>query len=102
MRSQVPSASSRVATARSGSPPLASASASAIFNSPSNHRNVLFAQQLDAAAHALEPAAARAACSGRPTLEKHAERAKQVQIELAREAGEFEGVRRDARPVAAH
>ena len=32
-------------------------------------------------------------------LEKHAERAKQVQIDLAREAGEFEGVRRDARPL---
>ena len=48
------------------------------------------------------PLPTRAACSGRPTLEKHAERAKHGQIVLAREAGEFEGVRRGARPVAAH
>ena len=40
-----------------GSPARASASASAIFISPSNHQNVLFAQKLCAAAHVLEPAA---------------------------------------------
>ena len=75
--------------ARSGSPARASASASAIFNSPSKMQDVLFAQELDAAAHVLEPAAERAARSRRQTLEKHAERSKQGQVVLTREAGEF-------------
>ncbi len=38
----------------------------------------------------------------RPTLEKHADRAPHGQHLFAREAGEFEGVRRDARLIAAH
>jgi hypothetical protein len=69
---------------------------------PVEQQNVLFAQQFDAAAHVLEPATERAARSGHPTLEKHAVRAKQGQVMLAREAGEFEGVRRGARCVATH
>ena len=69
---------------------------------PVEQQNVLFAQQLGAAAHVLEPVAERAARSGRPTLEKHADRAPHGQLMLAREAGEFESVRRGARAVAAH
>ena len=42
---------------------------------PVENQNVLFAQQFDAATHAFEPIAGRAPCGGRPTLEKHAERA---------------------------
>jgi hypothetical protein len=60
------------------------------------------AQQLCAAAHLLEPTADRAAYIGRPTLEKHAVRAKQGQVMLTREAGEFEGVLRGARVAATH
>ena len=41
-------------------------------------RDVLLTQLLDTAAHVLEPAADRAARSGRPTLQKHSERAPQI------------------------
>ena len=64
--------------------------------------DVLFAQQIDAAAHVPEPVGGRAAVRSRPTLEKHAERAKHGQVMLARETGEFEDVRRGARVVATH
>ena len=55
--------------ARSRSPARASASASAILKSPSKFRTVLFAQQLDAAAHVLEPArrARRVAAVAKPS-----------------------------------
>ena len=69
---------------------------------PVEKQDVLLAQQLDAAAHVLEPAADSAGCSGRPTLEKHAERAKHGQVMLTREPGYLKGVRRGARVVAAH
>ena len=42
------------------------------LNQPVEQQNVLFAQQLDAATHVLEPAAGRVARCGRPALEKHA------------------------------
>ena len=62
----------------------------------------MLAQLLEAAAHVLEPAADRAARSGRPTLQKHAERAPQGQVVLTREPGQLEGVRRGARGAATH
>ena len=70
---------------------------------PVEKQNVLFAQQLDAAAHVLEPArrARRSAAVAQP-CEKHPERAPHGQIVLTREPGEFEGVRRGARMVATH
>ena len=61
--------------ARSTSPARASASASAIFTSPSYKQNVLFAQQFDAATHVRQARRRRAAFSLRPTLEKHPPRA---------------------------
>ena len=62
----------------------------------------MFAQEIDAATHVLEPAAERAVRCGRPTLEKHGERSKHGQVMLAREAGEFESVLRGALLVATH
>ena len=53
-------------------------------------------------AHVLEPVADRAARGGRPTFEKHAERSPLVQIVIAREVGEFEGVLRGAPTIAPH
>ena len=69
---------------------------------PVEQQNVLFAQQLGASAHVLEPVPDRAPRGGRPTLEKHAERAPHRQHMFAREAGEFEDVRCGARQIAAH
>ena len=47
---------------------------------PVEKQDVLLAQQLCAAAHVLEPVAERAALGGRPSLEKHPERAPTGQI----------------------
>ncbi len=69
---------------------------------PVENQNILLPELLDASAHVLEPAADRAARSGRPTLQKHSERAPHDQIVLAREADEFDGVWRAARAVATH
>ena len=69
---------------------------------PVEHQNVLFAQELCAAAHVLESAGGRAACARRPTLQKHPERAPHFQVVLPCEAGEFECVLRGARALAAH
>ena len=69
---------------------------------PVEHQNVLFAQEFYAAAHVLESVGGRAGVRRRPTLEKHPERAPQVQVVLPCEADEFECVLRGARVVAAH
>ena len=66
------------------------------------HQNVLFAQEIDAATHVLEPAAWRAVRSGRPTLEKRGKRSKHSQVMLTREPGEFESALRGPYAVAAH
>ena len=88
--------------ARSGSPARASASASAIFNSPSNNRTFCSRSSSTPRRMSSSPSPSAPLCSGRPALEKHAERAPHGQIMLAREAGEFECVRRGARVVATH
>ena len=69
---------------------------------PVENQDVLFAKLLDAAAHVQEVGADRAALSGRPALEKYAEGAKQGQVMLACEPGEFESIRRGAGLVATH
>ena len=70
---------------------------------PVEKQNVLFAQQFDAAAHVLEPVAGRAGARRSPNPARNTPNAPHmVQVMLAREAGEFEGVRRGARVVAAH
>ena len=69
---------------------------------PIEKEKVLFAQEIDAATHVLEPAARRAVRSGRPTLEERGERAKLGQVMLARQPGEFGGLLRDPHTVAAH
>ena len=56
---------------------------------PVEPQNVLFAQLIDAAAHVLKPIGGPAAVRSRPTLQKHAKGAPQVQIVLVREADQF-------------
>ncbi len=68
---------------------------------PVEHRNVLIAQELGAAAHLLESAARRAALSPRQALEKDPVHPPEGQIMLTREPGEFDSVRRGPREVAA-
>ena len=65
--------------------------------------NVLLVEGLlDAAAHVREPVAGRAAFNPRPALEEDPKRSPKWQFVLARKPGEFDGVRRGARLVAAH
>ena len=88
--------------ARSGSPARASASASAIFKSPSNirtfcSRSSSTPRRMSSSPPPGAPLAAVAQPSrNTPNAPIHG------QLVLAREAGEFEGVRRGARMVAAH
>jgi hypothetical protein len=72
------------------------------FQKPFKYGGVLNAQKFDAAAHAREPFARRAAFGPRPTVEKHPERAPQRKILLTRDALEFNDVRRGAREAAPH
>jgi hypothetical protein len=62
----------------------------------------LLAQKFDAATHVGEPADEFAAFRLRHALEKDPKRSPHRQIMLARKSGEFNGVSRQARDVAAH
>ena len=53
-------------------------------------------------AHVLEPVGSASPSDAAQTLQKHSKRAPQVQIVLAREAGELECVLRCAQVVATH
>ena len=69
-----PARSSRVVTARSGSPAWASASASATFMSPSRNRTFCSRKKFCAAAHIFEPAE-QVVLGPRPSFEKHRDNA---------------------------
>ena len=76
------------------SPARASASASAIFNSPSNTRTFCSRRRAAPWHMSWSPPAISPPRSSRTTLQKHSERVKHGQIVLSREADEFECVGR--------
>ena len=88
--------------ARSGSPARASASASAIFNSPSNIRTFCSRRSSAPRRMSSSPSAGAPVCDAAKPCEKHPERAPHVQAVLPCEADEFECVLRGARVLAAH
>lgn len=69
---------------------------------PVEDPDILFAQELRASAHVVEPAAARAAFGLRQALEKNPKSSPHRQIVLARKLGEFKGVLGGTWEVAAH
>jgi hypothetical protein len=71
------------------------------FDGSVEGQDVLFAQKFGAAAHVVQPLAKRPAFSRRHAFEEESELSQHRQIMLAREPGEFDGVRRGARVLAA-
>ena len=88
--------------ARSTSPARASRLSQANFQKSVEHEDVLLTQDFNTSTHALKAGVERAIRSPHPTLKEHAERHIHGKSVLAREPGEFGGVRRDARRVAPH
>ena len=101
-RSAVASASSRMATARPGSPARASASASAIFTRPSKIRMFCARKLVDGFTHVIE-AQRRSRRSRRlPNPGEIRRSAPHRQLVLASELGKLDGVRSAASVVATH
>ncbi len=98
----VASALSRIATAPSGSPPAASASANAIFSNPSNF-NTFCSRRRSTPRRMLSSAAALEPSSFAQAFEKHRKRAETWVRPCSRVAsGKFESVLRHASTVATH
>ena len=102
-RSDVASASSRTARARSGSPARASASANAIFKSPLNHRTFCSRSNSTPRRMSSSPPAGRAVARSRPTWCRNTPNARHRGRSCSRASRASSRVfARRARPVAAH